>query len=383
MSRNRQPDLLWPEETQRPNNPDENAKLCVNANTSVITPENSPEDRAMPIKQTARRETAATRPPQQPRRLTLADFGVGRQLGKGKFGFVHLAKEKQSGKHVALKIMWKSDLEKENLVHQIRREIEIHSRIRHKNIVRLYSYFMDAQRVYLVLEYVPGGDVLSLMRSYDACRLPEKRASEIMRELVSAVSVCHKIGVVHRDIKPENILVANNGSVRLADFGWACAQDNPRALERMKRITFCGTLDYIAPEMNDAADKNGYDERVDIWMAACVCYEMLQGTAPFYHEDVAKTQEKILNVEYTLPADVSESARDLVGKMLQKDPEKRLNPIKKVLFHPWIVKHAPKVENKKLLNQVASKGAAASRSAPVAPGKRAVARKPVVSLTPK
>lgn len=287
----------------------------------------------------------------QRKRFCLEDFAYGRRLGQGRFGFVHLAQENKSKKVIALKIMWKSDLEEEGLLVQVRREVEIHARIKHKNIVKMYSYFDDAERVYLVLEYASGGNLLDLMQKSPTMRLPENEAARIMRGIVEAVAFCHDQKIIHRDIKPENILLTNKKEVKVADFGWACSDDSTKAIERMKRTTFCGTLDYLPPELSR---REAYDYRVDVWMTACVCYEMLVGCAPFYHEDLSETAYKIENEELELPKFVSNQARDLLSRMLVKDKEHRMSKIVLALVHPWIVQHSSKEENTEALKAISN-----------------------------
>mmetsp|Transcript_5233 Transcript_5233/g.8007 ORF Transcript_5233/g.8007 Transcript_5233/m.8007 type:complete len:312 (+) Transcript_5233:151-1086(+) len=284
---------------------------------------------------------------QQKKKWSIEDFEIGRCLGKGKFGNVYLARTKADRRVVALKVLFKEEIEKSELQHQLKREVEIHHRIKHDNVVRLFAYFHDATRVYLVLEYVSGGELFSELRNSPSGRFTEERASEVIRQLVSALAQCHKLRVVHRDIKPENILVTKDGKIKLADFGWSVASATAR--EEMKRQTLCGTLDYLPPEM---VAEQTYDERVDIWMTGVLMYEMLVGTAPFAAPGVDETYDKVEECSYSLPPDISSEAKELVKALLVKDPRERLWPIKHVLLHPWITKHATKAEIKKLIDYV-------------------------------
>jgi len=284
-------------------------------------------------------ETKPRKPTSESKRWGLQDFEVGRSLGKGKFGNVYLARTKKEKRVVALKVLFKEEIEKSELMHQLKREIEIHHRLRHKNVVRLYSYFHDRDRVYLILEYVQGGELFSEIKNSPSGRFSEERASAVIRQLVSALAQCHRLGVVHRDIKPENILVARDGTIKLADFGWSVAAS--RAAEEIKRKTLCGTLDYLAPEM---VAEQAYSERADIWMTGVLLYEMLVGTAPFVAPDAISTYSKVEICEYHLPPDISPEGQDLLKSILVKDPEQRIWPIQKILYHPWIVMHAPSEE---------------------------------------
>nr|XP_037290392.1 aurora kinase A-A-like [Rhipicephalus microplus] len=149
----------------------------------------------------------------------LQDFEIGRPLGKGKFGNVYLAREKTTKYVVALKVMFKSQLQKNGVEHQLRREIEIQSHLRHPNILCLFNWFHDETRVYLILEYAPQGELYRQLTS--ARRFTDKRAATYIYQLCNALKVCHAQKVIHRDIKPENLLVGINGEIKIADFGWS------------------------------------------------------------------------------------------------------------------------------------------------------------------
>ena len=149
----------------------------------------------------------------------LSDFDIGKPLGRGKFGNVYLAREKRSRHVVALKVLFKSQLAKAGVEHQLRREIEIQSHLRHASILRLYGYFYDRSRVYLILEYAARGELYKELQRLG--RFPEDRAAHYVASLAAALRYCHDKGVIHRDIKPENLLVDSRGEVKIADFGWS------------------------------------------------------------------------------------------------------------------------------------------------------------------
>ncbi|KAG0624928.1 hypothetical protein M758_2G014900 [Ceratodon purpureus] len=139
------------------------------------------------------------------KRWSLTDFDIGKPLGRGKFGNVYLAREKQSKYVVALKVLFKNQLQQSQVEHQLRREIEIQSHLRHPNILRLYGYFYDQARVYLILEYAAKGE---LYKELQRCKVfNEKRAATYIASLARALIYCHEKHVIHRDIKPENLLI--------------------------------------------------------------------------------------------------------------------------------------------------------------------------------
>ncbi|KAJ7374778.1 hypothetical protein OS493_005128 [Desmophyllum pertusum] len=263
---------------------------------------------------------------------SLDDFDIGKPLGKGKFGNVYLAREKKSKYIVALKVLFKSQLEKNNVEHQLRREIEIQSHLRHPHILRLFGYFYDKTRVYLILEYAPKGELYKTLSSEE--RFDEPTSSNYIRQLAQALKYCHSLKVIHRDIKPENLLLGLKGDLKIADFGWSVHAPSSR------RTTLCGTLDYLPPEMIEG---KAHDEKVDLWSLGVLCYEFLVGKPPFEADGHHETYRKISRVDLRFPSYVSDGARDLISKLLMHDPSKRL-PLSGVLAHPWIRNNAHTLE---------------------------------------
>ena len=255
----------------------------------------------------------------------LDDFEIGRPLGTGKFGRVYLAREKRTHFIVALKVLYKKQIQQSKVEHQLRREIEIQSHLRHPNILRLYGYFYDQTRVYLVLEYAVGGELFKILREED--HFDEKTAADYIVKMSDAIAYCHSKNVIHRDIKPENILVGANGELKIADFGWSVHTPN------MRRTTLCGTLDYLPPEMIEGHE---HDEAVDIWSLGVLLYEFLIGSPPFEAPNQKDTCERIKEVDLKFPDSISPLARDLIERLLQHDPEHRM-PLSEVRLHPWIV----------------------------------------------
>eukprot|EP00629_Pelagomonadales_sp_RCC1024_P015554 CAMPEP_0119279632 /NCGR_PEP_ID=MMETSP1329-20130426/21205_1 /TAXON_ID=114041 /ORGANISM="Genus nov. species nov., Strain RCC1024" /LENGTH=371 /DNA_ID=CAMNT_0007280187 /DNA_START=191 /DNA_END=1303 /DNA_ORIENTATION=+ len=258
--------------------------------------------------------------------MTLDDFEVGRPLGNGKFGRVYLARTKRDKYVVALKVLRKSQLEKNGVEHQLRREIEIQTHLVHKNILRMFGYFWDEKRIYLILEYAPGGELYKRLTAKG--RFSETETAKYILEMARALGYCHQKHVIHRDIKPENLLLGLGGELKIADFGWSVHAPS------LRRETFCGTLDYLPPEM---VEVKGYDEKVDLWSLGVLCYEFLVGEPPFDAPGKKATFKRISRVDLHFPDYVSAGARDLIKKLLTKDPQARM-ALADVEKHPWIIR---------------------------------------------
>jgi|Transcript_57271 serine/threonine protein kinase len=276
----------------------------------------------------AKRAEAAKRTDGSARQWSLNDFDIGKPLGNGKFGKVYLAREKKSHFIVALKVLFKSQLTKSGVEHQLRREIEIQAHLRHPNILRLYGYFFDERRVYLILEFAAKGELYKELQKCE--KFDERRSATYIKALAAALEYCHKKHVIHRDIKPENLLLDLKGTLKIADFGWSVHAPNKR------RTTLCGTLDYLPPEMVEGKE---HDNMVDVWSLGVLMYEFLVGRPPFEAERHDETYKKIIKVDLQFPSHVSKEARDLISKLLKKDTNERLS-LKEVQNHPWIVKNA-------------------------------------------
>eukprot|EP00934_Nitzschia_sp_Nitz4_P003801 Nitzschia sp. Nitz4//scaffold21_size171442//162605//163609//NITZ4_002193-RA/size171442-processed-gene-0.62-mRNA-1//-1//CDS//3329542507//3791//frame0 len=259
---------------------------------------------------------------------SLNDFEIGKPLGRGKFGSVYLAREKSSKYIVAIKVLHKSQLLKAGVEHQLRREIEIQSHLRHRNILRMYGYFYDEKRIYLILEYSPGGELYKKLTSKG--HFNEKTSAKYIKDLALALDYCHEKHVIHRDIKPENLLLGAHSEIKIADFGWSVHAPTSR------RTTLCGTLDYLPPEMVEGRE---HDEKVDIWSLGVLLYEFLFGGPPFEAEGHSATYRRISRVDLRFPSkpDVSEDAKDLIRRLLAKDPSRRMR-LRDVPNHRWVRK---------------------------------------------
>jgi len=258
---------------------------------------------------------------------SLNDFEIGKPLGKGKFGSVYLACEKRTKYIVALKVLEKSQLVCAGIEHQLHREIEIQSHLHHRNILCMYGYFYGSKRIYLILEYSPGGELYKVLTKRG--KFNERTSAKFISDLAGALNYCHTKHVIHRDIKPENLLVGYGDEIKIADFGWSVHAPTSR------RNTLCGTLDYLAPEM---VEGRKHDKSIDIWSLGVLLYEFLVGNPPFEADSHSLTYRRIQSIDLRFPRGVSEDAQDLIRRLLVKDPEKRMS-LDDVPKHPWVVRN--------------------------------------------
>jgi serine/threonine protein kinase len=171
---------------------------------------------------------------------------------------------------LALKCLYKSEIVQSRVEKQIRREIEIQQNLRHPNVLRLYGYFHDEKRIFLMLEFAGKGELYKQLTKYG--NFSERRSAVYIDQMADALSYLHSKHVIHRDIKPENLLLGINGELKIGDFGWSVHAPSNR------RTTLCGTLDYLPPEMVEGREHN---EKVDYWALGVLTYEFIVGSPPF------------------------------------------------------------------------------------------------------
>ncbi|KAK5994147.1 Serine/threonine-protein kinase ark1 [Cladobotryum mycophilum] len=300
-------------------------QACINRMLSPPVP----PPKTAPRNPQPKNPVAATSQPAEPQNLHLGMFEIGRPLGKGKFGRVYLVKHRPSGYVCALKVLSKEEIKQEGAETHVRREIEVHSNLRHPGVLSFLCWFHDSRRIFLVLEYAPGGELFKSLQREG--RFSEAKAANYAAQVAQALYYLHRKNIIHRDIKPENILVGLHGELKLADFGYSVHAPSD------KRDTLCGTLDYLPPEMLGST-KIKYTKAVDQWTLGVLTYELLTGEAPFEDSQVM-TQRRIVKGDMKpLPASISEEAKDFVHSLLVLDATKRL-PLENVLLHPWILKH--------------------------------------------
>ncbi|KAL3997956.1 Protein kinase domain family protein [Acanthocheilonema viteae] len=268
-------------------------------------------------------------------RLKGSDFQLIKVIGRGAYGEVQLVRHITSRNVYAMKLLNKNEMVRRADSAFFWEERDIMAHAHSEWIVRLHYAFQDTQFLYMVMEYMPGGDLVNLMSLYD---VSEKWARFYAAELVMALDTLHGMGYIHRDVKPDNMLISKSGHVKLADFG-TCLRMGPDGL--VKCTTAVGTPDYISPEVLELQGTEGvYGREVDWWAVGIFVYEMLVGETPFYADSLMGTYTRIRNhaTELNFPEDVemSENAKNLVRAFLSSS-EKRLgkNGIESIKQHPF------------------------------------------------
>jgi serine/threonine protein kinase len=241
--------------------------------------------------------------------------GKVNSLGNGAFGDVFLTKNKLDDKFYAVKQMQKSKIDEAGASRDIIvREISIHCRLNHENVVKLYSYEEDEDSYYLILEHANAGTLFSLIKKQKA-GLDELTAFKYFIQAAAAVQFLHEHGLVHRDIKPENLLLTEDGVVKLCDFGW-CVE-----LAMGNRQTFCGTYEYMAPEV---IREKPYNQSIDVWSLGILLYELLHGYSPFRAKTNNEEEEEyneifrnIVKYNFTIDKPLSENCADMLKSILK------------------------------------------------------------------
>ncbi|KAH7924279.1 Pkinase-domain-containing protein [Leucogyrophana mollusca] len=287
--------------------------------------------------------------PRLPRRNQAEDdpkmiglWKIGRTIGKGSSGRVRIARHTKSGKYAAVKIVSKNTVmgsinkladSAEHMLLSIEREIVIMKLIDHPNIMRLYDVWETSSELYLILEYVEGGELFDYL--CDKGRLSTSEALGYFQQIISAIDYCHQFNIAHRDLKPENLLMDENKNIKVADFGMAAWQAGS---SNGMLQTACGSPHYAAPEVVMGKEYNG--RASDIWSCGVILYALLAGRLPFDDEDLAALLDKVKSGKFDMPSGIDAQAKDLISKMLHKDVTQRIT-IPDILKHPFYLSEGP------------------------------------------
>jgi len=247
------------------------------------------------------------------------DFALIRVIGKGSYGKVMLVREKgpdaQSSPLFAMKMLRKENVVKRNQVEHTKTERSVLGNVCHPFIVSLLYAFQTPKKLYFVMEYCPGGELFFHLSR--AGKFSENRCRFYASEICLAIQYLHEMNVIYRDLKPENVLLDHVGHVKITDFGLS----KEGISDNYSAKSMCGTPEYLAPEI---LDRKGHGKAVDWYSLGALMFEMLTGLPPFYTRDREKLFERIRRGELSYPTTIQEKAKDLLSKMLCRDPERRL-----------------------------------------------------------
>lgn len=250
-------------------------------------------------------------------------------MGTGSFGRVVLAKLKKDKNKIpyALKILKKTEIIRLKQVDHVKTECKILKMLDHPYIIKLKGKFKDSKYVYLLLEYICGGELFRLLRS--EWRFINDVALFYITEIACALEYIHSLDIAYRDLKPENLLIDRDGHLKITDFGFA-------KIVRDKTYTLWGTPEYLAPEI---IQSNGHDKNVDWWALGILIFEFLAGYPPFYDENPWEIYKKIIEGYFEFPSNIDSKAKDLIKNLLKLDPNERLGNGKhgsaNVKKHKW------------------------------------------------
>ncbi|KAK4604737.1 hypothetical protein RGQ29_012988 [Quercus rubra] len=266
--------------------------------------------------------------------LLRGKYELGRLLGHGTFAKVYHARNLQSGKSVAMKVVSKEKVIQVGMMEQIKREISVMKMVQHPNIVELHEVLASKSKIYFAMELVRGGELFSKIAKG---RLKEDLARVYFQQLISAIDFCHSRGVYHRDLKPENLLLDEEGNLKVTDFGLSAFTEHLKQDGLLH--TTCGTPAYVAPEV---IGKKGYDgAKADLWSCGVILYVLLAGFLPFQDDNIVAMYRKIYRGDFKCPPWFSSEARRLITKLLDPNPMTRIT-IAKIMDSSWFKKSAPK-----------------------------------------
>ncbi|KAG5353804.1 hypothetical protein C0989_001921 [Termitomyces sp. Mn162] len=260
-------------------------------------------------------------------------------------GRVKIARHSENGQYAAIKIISKLTLNSRVSINRmadatdhtqlaIEREIVVMKLLDHPNVMRLYDVWETSTELYLILEYIQGGELFDHLCNKG--KLPVSEALNYFQQIISAMDYCHRFNIAHRDLKPENILLDQDFNIKIADFGMAAWQATDDGLLR----TSCGSPHYAAPEIVSGIMYNG--SAADIWSCGVILYALLAGKLPFDDEDMGPLLEKVKAGTFEFPEDMDALAQDLIGRMLTIDVAERIT-MPDIMTHPFFMLHSPKI----------------------------------------
>lgn len=270
------------------------------------------------------------RPPST--RTRVGKYELGKTIGEGSFAKVKFAKNVETGDAFAIKILNRDKVLRHSMVEQLKREVCTMKEIKHPNVIKIYEVMASKTKIYIVLEYVDGGELFDKIIKYG--KLNEDEARKYFQQLIDAVDYCHSRGVYHRDLKPENLLLDSFGVLKVSDFGLSAFSQQVR--EDGLLHTACGTPNYVAPEV--ITDK-GYDgTAADIWSCGVILFVLMAGYLPFDDTNLMALYKKIQKADFNCPTWFSSGAQKLIKRILDPKPVTRIT-ISEIRQDDWFRKN--------------------------------------------
>ena len=260
-------------------------------------------------------------------KVNIGDFKIEKLLGQGSYASVKLAFEKSTNKKVAIKIYEKYRLSDPHRMNNVKREISILKKMDHRNIIKLFYALDEKRQIFLIMEYIGHMSLHAYLKTKSGRKLEEREAKKLFFQIVQALNYCHSKNIVHRDIKLENILLDENLTIKVIDFGFSIVMPSTKKLN-----IFCGTPSYMAPEIVNKLMYNGH--ATDVWALGILLYVLLHGCFPFKGVDDKDLFRRIGKGKFDVNESLSKECRTLLHGILKVNPSERINT-NQILQSPW------------------------------------------------
>mmetsp|Transcript_36335 Transcript_36335/g.84712 ORF Transcript_36335/g.84712 Transcript_36335/m.84712 type:complete len:413 (+) Transcript_36335:39-1277(+) len=259
-------------------------------------------------------------------------YFLGKTLGVGSFGKVKLGEHELCDQKVAVKILNRKKIQLLNMDEKVKREINVLNIANHPHIIRLFEVIDTLTDIYVITEYIPGGELFDYIAGKG--RLSEDESRRFFQQMIAGVDYCHKHLVVHRDLKPENLLLDTHYNIKIADFGLSNIMHDGALL-----MTSCGSPNYAAPEVISGNSYIGPE--VDVWSCGIIMFALLCGSLPFDDEKISNLYKKIQGGVFSFPNYVTDSGKNLINQILTTDPLERIT-MDEIRKHPWFQIRMPR-----------------------------------------
>ncbi|KAJ8748455.1 hypothetical protein K2173_003350 [Erythroxylum novogranatense] len=264
-------------------------------------------------------------------RTCVGKYELGKTLGEGSFAKVKFARNVDTGENFAIKIIDRGKVLRHKMVEQLKREISTMKLVNHPNVVKIYEVMASKTKIYIVIEFVEGGELFDKIAKCG--KLKEDEARRYFQQLINAVDYCHSRGVFHRDLKPENLLLDSSGALKVSDFGLSAFSQQLRGDGLLH--TACGTPNYAAPEV---LRDRGYDgTTADLWSCGVILFVLMAGYLAFNEPNLIELYKKIFKADFTCPSWFSPGAKNLIMRILDPNPLTRIT-IPEILEDEWFKK---------------------------------------------